>query len=289
MHISLSLGCHGLPPAYDEFSELVESMMGERVSAPPEYPLSSFVKDLRSGSAKYEPQRRAYRIRESFAKAYTSEALEGRFEVLEAFSKISFTSQLADVLDLANLLTSGPTPVLAFGHMIKSARMTPDMLPEILRYFRAGLSPEGLVEILDLMDRLLETFMPPFETAYDKVFLPTVYGILKAGAATPPIVGRATRFLTSPRLIELLSHSKDTLIWNDPFADISPELFTERSAPFFVKIFNPSFFEDSCHARGIDVTVANLLVDACTEDFATFLDAAEALSAEKDSNALSVG
>ena len=192
MQISLSVGCYRLPSAYDEFSELVESMLGQRIAAPPEYPLSSFVKDLRSGSTKYEPQRRAYRLRASFAKAYLSEASEGRFEILQAFSKGSFTSQLSSVLDLANLITSGPTPELAVSEMIRSAVSKPDLVPELPIIFRTTISPEGLVEILDLLDHLLETFMPPFVMAFNQVFLPTVYGILRTDAVTPSIAGRAT-------------------------------------------------------------------------------------------------
>lgn len=86
---------------------------------------------------------------------------------------------------------------------------------------------------------------------------------------------------------ELLSNGGDALLGDEDHLIEKSRFYAStlkfKAVPYMVKLFNISFFEAQLSRRGIDKASSELLVYSWQEDFSSFLDAAESLSADKQS------
>lgn len=99
------------------------------------------------------------------------------------------------------------------------------------------------------------------------------------GIPDEDIIGELTRIIFSPTL-----EGSDRLVHTlryDP-SSVGAELLRFKAAPIMVKVYNEELYQEQLGAREIDPVAADMLISGWTGDFASFLDAAQSLSADKD-------
>lgn len=262
----------GYFPPLTEMSMLLKMLGGQRQFSHDSY---------RFQSGHYGPTGAALRktrtLEQAFIALYKREASKGSFSI---FKEAEFGTALTS-LAILKAITRGPHCDIATSLMIDAQSENFDGLYSILKRGGEELNPSNLSLLWSSIKSCSKLEDDPnFSKLEDYELRQAALAFLQLPQLKEEEASEISKILIKFKNASGVLGESFLLILKAANDHFKAQLGFKAS-PFFVELANPEFYKAELSRRQIDVNVAEVLKDSWDEDFTSFLDAAESLSADK--------